>query len=249
MLGTVLAVGRDSQSVFYVADEAPDFPGENRVFVSRGTTLDRQHVVGSGGSGRSPDADYSFSFGEPSADPTNTRALVIQVRAGMVTGMALGPGNSRSFLGAVDAGQVPLTVVGDTAIAGFDVQNLPGIVEYVADISNGDAIVVTAPMDDWEYSGFQLFRLFYGTPGHMVERPIVSWAMALSGGGAISFSVGSTTFSWNLTVVYGGDAGPLGAPGPGSLDTGAGMLPVTLRIPTPTMLSGFSFTCSLSEGG
>jgi hypothetical protein len=60
-----------------------------------------------------------------------------------------------------------LTVVDASAIAGFSLQNLPVEVEYVADVSNGEAIVVTEPMDPWGYSGF---RLFYGTPSQMIER-------------------------------------------------------------------------------
>ena len=39
-------------------------------------------------------------------------------------------------------------------------------------------------------------------------------------------------------------AGPLGSPGPATLDTGgASTLAATLRLPTPTSLAGFSFTC------
>jgi hypothetical protein len=45
--------------------------------------------------------------------------------------------------------------------------NLPALIEDVADVSNGDSIVVTEPMDPSGYSGF---RLFYGAPGQMIER-------------------------------------------------------------------------------
>ncbi len=44
---------------------------------------------------------------------------------------------------------------------------------------------------------------------------------------------------------YGPDAGPFGSPGPTTVDTSGGAtLAATLRLPTPTSLSGFSFTCS-----
>jgi hypothetical protein len=239
-LGAILGVGEDTQSIFCVADEVPD-SGQDRVFVSNGTTLDRQHVAGTGQSGSPPNADYTFSFQAPLADAGDVTALLIQTRGGAVTGMALGPGNSRGFLGASDAGQVPLTVVDASVIAGFTIQNLPAVVEYVLDVSTGNVIVVTAPMDAWGYSGF---RLFYGTASQVVECPIVEYNESLSGSADISFSVGSATYVLDLTVVFGADAGPLGNPGPATLDTGGGnTLAATLRLPTPTSLSGLAFTC------
>jgi len=170
ILGAVLGIGEDTQSVIYVADEVPD-SGQDRVFVSSGTTLDRQHLAGTGQSGGPPNADYTFSFQVPLSDAADTMALLIQTRGGAVTGMALGPGDSRNFLGAPDAGQVPLTVLDAGAIGGFTIQNLPNLVEYVIDVSNGNVMVVTAPMDAWGYAGF---RLFYGTASEMVERSVRS---------------------------------------------------------------------------
>jgi hypothetical protein len=237
-LGVILGVGEDTQSIFYVADEVPD-SGQDRVFVSNGNTLDRQHVAGSGQSGGSPNSDYTFSFQAPSADAGDTTALLIQTRGGTVTGMALGPGNSRNFFGAPDASQAPLTVVDASVIAVFTIQNLPNVVQYAIDVSNGDAVVITAPMDAYDYT---TSRLFYGTPSKMIERPITAYNQSKSGPADISFSVGATTYTLHTTFVYGPDAGPLGSPGPATLDTG-GTLPATLRLPTPTLLSGFSFTC------
>jgi len=247
-LGVVLGVGEDTSATLYVADEAPDGGGQDRVFVSGGKTLYRQHVAGSGGTGlpgKTADADYTFSFQPPFADAGDLRALLIQVRDGGVTGMALGPGTSRSFLGAADAGQVPLTVVGADAVAGFTIQNLPNVVQYVIDVSNGDAVVITAPMDPYDDT---TSRLFYGTPSNMIERPITAYDQAVSGPADISFSVGSATYTLHTTFVFGPDAGPLGSPGPATLDTDNGTLPATLRLPTPTSLSGFSFTCSTAAG-
>jgi hypothetical protein len=73
---------------------------------------------------------------------------------------------------------------------------------------------------------------------------------AVSAGGPadISFSVGAAAYTLHLTVTYNPDAGPLGAPGPATLDTGAGTLSATLR-PNPTSLADFSFTCSTPGGG
>jgi hypothetical protein len=241
-LGAILGVGQDTQSTLYVADEVPD-SGQDRVFASSGTTLYRKHVAGSGGTGqpgKTTNADYTFSFEDPFADASGLRALLIQVRGGVVTGMALGPGGSRSFLGG-GAGQVPLTVLDAGAVAGFKVADLPHVPQLVADISNGDVIVITEPMDPWSYSGF---RLFYGKPTQMIERPIVNYSQAVSGPADITFTIDSANYVLHTTYVFGPDAGPLGTPGPATLDIGSGALTATLRLPTPQNLSGFSFTCS-----
>ena len=198
-------------------------------------------VRGSGQMGGPPNADYTFSFQGPFANASDARALLIQVRGSAVTAMALGPGDSRNFVGVPDAGDEPLTIVDAGAITHLKLENLPGVVVYVADASNGDTIVITAPMDAWGYSGF---RLFYGRPSQMIERPIAAYGQSFSGAADISFSVGATMFTMHFTIAYGPDAGRLGSPGPATLDTGgSAALPVILRLPTPNSLSGFSFTC------
>jgi hypothetical protein len=241
MLGTVLGVGEDSLSTFYVADEVADGGGQNRVFVSQGDTLKRQHVLGTGSSGGPPNADYTFSFQAPFADASTARALLIQVRGGAVTAMGLGPSASRQFY-APDAGDEPLTVEDAGVVASFKIQNLPALIEYVADVSNGDSIVVTEPMDPSGYSGF---RLFYGAPGEMIERAITNYDRG-DYGDDISFTVEATTYTAHLAFApFGldGGNGPFN-PGPSTLDTGAGgKLSITQRMPPPSSLSGFSFTC------
>jgi hypothetical protein len=243
-LGTLIGVGQDTQSTLYLADEVPD-SGQDRVFVSSGKTLVRKHVAGTGSTGvpgATADADYTFSFGDPLADASGLRALLIQVRGGAVTGMALGPGNSRAFLGGPDAGQVPLTVLDAGAVTGFGIQNLPNVVQLVADVSDGNVVAITEPSDAYDSTSL---RLFYGPPGRMVERPVVMYSQSLSGPALITFTVGPALYIFRTTVVYGPDAGPLGSPGPASLETyDAGVLSATLRLPTPTSLAGFSFVCS-----
>src|SRR5580698_5648751 len=125
-LGPILGVGQDTQSILYVAAEAPDGGGQQRVFVSSGTTLDRQHVLGSGST---PGQD-SFSFEAPFADAGGARTLFIENPGGAVTAMALGSGSLRAPL-AADAGETPLAVVDAGVVAAFEVQNLPAVVEHV----------------------------------------------------------------------------------------------------------------------
>jgi hypothetical protein len=243
-LGPILGVGQDTQSILYVADEAPDGGGQQRVFVSSGTTLDRQHVLGSGST---PGQD-SFSFEAPFADAGGARTLFIENPGGAVTAMALGSGSLRAPL-AADAGETPLAVVDAGVVAAFEVQNLPAVVEHVGDVSNGQVIVVTAPMDAGDTSGF---RLFYGPADKMIEYAIATYDDD-DYGVYISFLVGSTTYNVFFNDPFEIDGGD--GPGPGSLYTGQGAgdpalttppgaLVVTERVPTPTSLSAFSFICS-----
>lgn len=85
------------------------------------------------------------------------------------------------------------------------------------------------------------FHLFYGQPSGMQERKIVSFDEAKSGYPTIAFQVGSQTYTMAIGGTIDLDGG--GGPGPGTLDTGSARLPFTVRWPTPSTLSAFSFTC------
>lgn len=229
-LSGVLGVGQDAQGTLYVADSPPDVP-QARVFVSGGGQLLRQVVVGSGESGG---GQYTLGFEAPGG--TNVRALLLDVQGGAASQMALGPADSKSFLGG--PGETTLTVVDPGTVAGLTIVNLPGVVSYVADVSDGTSIVVTSPMQVESSSDF---HLFYGQASAMVERTIVNFDQALSGYPSIAFQVGSATYTMSISGSSNPDAGT--GPGPGTLSTGSTTLAFTLRSPTPTTLSGFSFTC------
>ena len=113
---------------------------------------------------------------------------------------------------------------------------------YVGDVSDGTSIAITAPPDVTSTADY---HLFYGTPDAMLERSIVTFNQALSGYPTITFLVDSTQYTMQISGsgTFDPDAGPLGGPGPGTLDTGSATLPFTLRLPAPTTLAGFSFTC------
>jgi hypothetical protein len=115
-------------------------------------------------------------------------------------------------------------------------------------VSDGTAIVVIGPTDPY---GTSDFRLFFGKPGAMIEYPIVSFDTD-DYGQYISFVDGPTTYNVFFNDPFEIEAGP--GPQPGSLYTGMatgapalamppGALPIVERSPTPTALSGFSFTC------
>jgi hypothetical protein len=239
-LGSVLGVGKDGQGTLYVGEV--DSAGQDRVFVSTGGTLVRKDVVGSGQSGGPPNAAYTFSFRDPFADISIARALLITTSSGQATEMALGPGGSRDFLGPATTGDEKLTVVDPATALDLPIKNLPHVPMFVADASEGTSIVVTWPMDA---SGTDDAHLYYGTPAKMVERPITSYGESLSGDTVITFSVDSAAYNVHFAIDTSDlEAGPLGGPGPVTLDKGGPTEPMTLRMPTPATLSGFAFTCT-----
>ncbi len=240
-LATVLGVGKDEAGTLYVADlgGVATEPSIVRVFVASNGSLVRQHVVGSGSS----NAQDIETFENPDGS-TSPRDLAIQIAGGNATSMTLGPeGSAKSRIEGVDAGAAAaLTLVGPTAVRGMPAIDLPGAVSYVADAADGEAIVVTAPLEDDE--GSAALHLFYGTPRAMVERPIVSFNQSMSGYPAIGFTVGAQTYVMAISSVPSADGGLFDAPGPITVTPGAGDAVIfELRMPTPTTLSGFTFTC------
>jgi hypothetical protein len=240
-LATILGVGKDAAGTLYVADQGAVAaePSIVRVFVASDGSLVRQDVIGSGSS----NGQDIETFENPDGS-TGPRDLAMQIAGGKATSMTLGPeGSAKSRLEGVDAGAAAaLTLVGPTAVKGMVAIDLPGAVNYVADASNGEAIVVTAPLEDDQ--GSAALHLFYGTPGAMIERPIVSFDQSLSGYPTIGFTVGSQTYVMAISSVPSADGGPFEAPGPVTVTAGGGAGVVfTLRMPTPTSLSGFTFTC------
>jgi hypothetical protein len=240
-LATILGVGKDQGGTLYVADQGgiASEPSIVRVFVANAGSLVRQDVIGSGSIRGSEDIE---TFESPDR-LTAPRDLAIQIAGGNATSMTLGPeGSAKSGIEGIDGGAATaLTLVGASAVQGMPAIDLPGAVSYVADATDGEAIVVTAPLENDQ--GSAAFHLFYGTPGAMVERPIVSFGQALSGYPTIAFTVGSQTYVMAISSVpFDGGLGV--APGPVTLVTGdGGGVTFTLRLPTPGTLAGFSFTC------
>jgi hypothetical protein len=238
-LGTLLGAGKDAGGTVYMADHV-ESKSLDRVFVSMGDTLWRKRVNGSGQSGGGADVDYNFSFD----DGAQRTTLMIQRRGGNVTAMALG-GDPKGFIG--DSGAPgALTLVDAAAVAALKLRNLPGevTIEYVADVENGNVILVTHPRDDYDYTDF---RLFYGPQAALVEYPVIDVVRSRGSDTTIHFSIGATQLAAHFTFMLGEptDGGSIaGQPGPASLDTGDGKtLAATQRTPTPAALPGSAFTC------
>jgi len=235
----VLGVGQADGGALYVSD-LPAGRFTPRVFLGSAQQLVRQHVLGSGEQGGGASASYVLSFEAPGSDGADAASVQLQVQGETALSMALGPAATKDFTGGT-----PLTLVDPAQVRGAQIVNLPGVIDYVADATDGTSIAIVSPMDD-DSPGAE--RLFYGPPSAMLERTIVKWDQALSGYPSVTFLVGSASYTMSISVVYGPEAGPLGAPGPGTLDTGTAMVPLTLRMPTPASLAGFSFEC-LADGG
>jgi len=220
-----------------MADEVPA-TYTDRVFVSSSNSLWRKRVDGSGQSGGTADRDCTFSY----EDGSNNQALLIHIGGGVTTAMALGPGDSRAFIGAADAGQVALTVLDKSAISAMTLRNLPGdvYIEYVADVSNGNIVIVTRPQDDWTDTSF---RVFYGTANAMLERPLINFSRGDDT--YITFQVDSAQYLAHFVMLFEpSDAGTNVQHLPGTLESGDGSTwTITERLPTPTALPEFSFTC------
>jgi hypothetical protein len=222
-LKTVVAAGEADQGTLYVVDRDPSGSGE-RVFVSRGDTLYRKRVTGSGGNG----SDLMWSFD----DDGTPKRLVAHKEGDRVTDIALAPPGERTFIDQLDARAETLTPVGPSSLAGFEVRNLPGevVVEFVADAADGSRLIVTRPMDDWTYDDF---RIFYGTDGHLLER-ITSFSGAKSYR-AFDFIVDGAT--WHVTF-----ASMLAPAIASEIDTETTSIPLTLIDP-PVVSPNDSFEC------
>jgi len=240
-LQSVVGAGQDAAGTVYVVDRVTqaDTP---RVFVKNGAQLDRKNVIGTGQSGSS---DYTLSFIDPGADTATAKNLVLAISNGKATSMALGA-DPRAGVG--DPANTPLTLVDASSVSALPIVNLPNMIWYVADVANGNVIVVTSVAQN-DVQGYGSERLFYGVAGAMFERHISNVSAPVSGGQSISFDVAGGTFVVNFTfeTTLTSDGGFTGAPGPATLDDGSGTpTSVTQRVPTPTTLDGLVFTCNPS---
>ena len=235
-LGDVVGVGQDTSGTLYV-DSA------NGIFVSDvGNELVRQHVVGAGSSGTT---EFLFSFEPPGADFSSARDLLVETAGTAATKMALGPTSSKAFLNQSPAGTTALTLADAVTVSGKTVVNTPNVISYLADVSNGDVILATVPMNADETSTDGGLVIFYGPPGAVEQRKITAFEESLSGNGTLTFLVGGTANVLAFGEVPAPDAGPFGAFALlGLTPQGSDELTVTLRSPTPTMLPpALSFSC------
>src|SRR5450432_320410 len=238
-LGTIVGVGKDATGTLYV-------DSSHGVFVvdDGNTKVVRQHVTGTGSSGTT---EFLFSFEAPGADVSSARQLLVETAGSppMATAMALGPTSSKAFLSQSPAGTTALMLVDASTVSGLAVVNTRNVISYLADVSNGDVILATVPMNADETSTDGGLVIFYGPPGAVEQRKITAFEESLSGNGTLTFLVGGTANVLAFGEVPAPDAGPFGAFALlGLTPQGSDELTVTLRSPTPTMLPpALSFSC------
>jgi hypothetical protein len=234
-LGAVVGVGKDAAGTLYV-DAA------NGVFVSSSGKLLRQHVTGSGESGTT---ESLFTFEAPGDDGSGAQNLLVETTGAAADAMELGPAGSKAFLNQSPPGVTALTLVAAGTVSAMPVVNTPNVIEYVADVANGDVLVATLPMNDDSTSDDGGLAIFYGPPNAVAQRAITAFDQSISNDGSVTFDVGGTPYVLAFGTVQGADAGPLGQfVLQGLTPQGGAEMAVTLRSPTPTTVpAGLSFTC------
>lgn len=233
-LRTVLGAGQHPDGTTYVADP--------RVFLTQGGKLVRQHVVGSGESNNGDVTNYSLSFQPAESDGSDVRSLFLHLQGGAAEAMGVGPDDPKCSLSEGCPGSTPLTLVDPSTVAGLAIVNLPGQVEYVGDAANGDVIAMTAPL---EYeNGTDGFRIFLGPASGAREGVITDILYPGEGAPTITFTLDGGTYELAISTVHPAGGSPWGEPGPATLTRPDGSsVGVTLRLPTPTTLSGITALC------
>jgi hypothetical protein len=234
-LTNVLGAGRDTDGTLYVVDQPQ--PGGERVFVSSGTTLQRQRGAGAGteSSGNGV-VSYTFTI----TDRTPPAMLKLETDANGPTAMGVLP-NPPMDIKTFTIGQQGsvLTLVPASQVAALPVANIPAetFIEYKATLSDGRALLVVRPRDDWTY---QDFRVFFGAPDHMAERSVDQVVRYKDGGSTtINFKIdgAAAVASFPVQLSPGGLV-----KGPATLTIGTTSFPLTLG-PTDSQPAGESYFC------
>jgi hypothetical protein len=182
-LQNVVSAGRDTDGTIYVLDKGtPDF----RAFVLEGGVLQRKKVDGSGTMGNT-------TIVATVSDANAPFTLKVEKANGAVTRMGIHRGtlDAKDFDIAAEGELLALLQPSDyTSLA---VRNVTPnvVVEYDATTPDGHRMVVLRPDLDWSYEDF---RVFYGTPDAMIERPVRDVARMRDGGSTtIDFTVDGAT--------------------------------------------------------
>jgi hypothetical protein len=170
-LGTVLAVGKDAGGTLYVVEQ-PANSSSQRLFVSRAMTLARQRVSGSGQEGSGPGSRLLISA-DDSSGPYHLEVEMGASGAARI-GLLRGPIPRTKFFTIGVDGEV-LEVRSTRDLDGYRAENLPGTfsIEHAGSVPDGRWVVVTSPDVDTHYEDF---RLFFGPPERLVERPVLGVA-------------------------------------------------------------------------
>ena len=202
-LTNVLGAGRDTDGTLYVVDQPQ--PGGERVFVSSGGTLQRQRIDGSG---TESSGGGVMSYTLFVSDHVPPLILKLENNAAGPTAMGVLQGTLADKTFTIGQQGSVLTLVPSAQVAGLPVANIPAetVIEYNATLSDGRALLVVRPRDDWTY---QDFRVFFGSPDHMVERTVSQVVRYQDGGSTtINFTVDGVPAVASFPVSLTGVAAP-----------------------------------------
>jgi hypothetical protein len=230
-LGQVVAVGKDAAGVLYVIDRPQG--GQLRAFVSEQQTLARRRMQGTGESGSGEGSWMIVTFQQ------GGMIVNLQVEFGAAgpraMGLVRGPLPGKTF--TIGQEGETLQVMGPQALQGLAVMNLPGtvVVEHFGKTADGRMVWVTSPAVDPTY---EKFRLFFGPPERVLERPVVKVGRTLGGVTEIDFVVDSlparAVFSSTLSPNV-----------PATLKVGSREEPLDDSVPASATLSA-AFFCPAS---
>ncbi len=181
-LATYLGGGEDADGISYVADRTGS---TTRLFVSDGDQLHRVKVTGTG-SGDEAGKQFELVTFERDGNVMN---LYLTTDA-QGTAASLIAGNWKPGSPPSGTEETPLTFIDEATARTLDLAGWTNETwtEYFMTVKDtGEFVVVTRPEVDWTYEDF---RLFFGEPGKLVERPVSNVTRARDGG--------STTIEFEL---------------------------------------------------
>jgi hypothetical protein len=228
VLGAGIGIGRK----VYVIDRNGD---ELRGFVSEDGELYRQHVTGSGQDNTNGDLTL-ITLGE--MDPPLSLEVVVAADGVARMGVFSGVLAAKTFTIGNEGEELTMLASGD--VLGLPLHDYPAetIVEYVADVADGRLLVVLRPRD---FTDYDEFRVFFGTPDHLDERRLLEISRARDGGSTtLDFDVDGERASASFPVEFVDEQFTPGAP---SLTIADAELDVTLGS-AERSLEGASYYCS-----
>jgi hypothetical protein len=235
-LTNVIGAGYDTDLTLYVVDQPQ--PGGERVFVSSGRERVQRLRIDGSGTESSGNGVVSYDFTITDHTPPFMLKLETDASGPTAMGVLQNPPLDIKTFTIGQQGSV-LTLVPATQIASLPVANIPAqtFIEYNATLSDGRALLVVRPFDDWTY---QDFRVFFGAPDHMAERSVDQVVRYKDGGSTtINFTIDGAAAVASFPV----QLSPGGLViGPATLTIGTTSFPLTLG-PTDSPPSGDSYFC------
>jgi hypothetical protein len=230
-LGTITGAGRSADGTVYVVDQ----DGDDRVFVGEDGVLVRWRVLGSG-EGNDGDIEvHEYSAALDSREIT----VCVEIAHGTTT-MAVIEGEFEGRIADLGKKGEILTLVSEAEVRTMPVRNLPGdvAIEYYAEVEDGSKLLVTRPVDDWDYEDF---RVFFGTPEPLVEREVGEVLRATDGGSTtIRFRVDGTDYLADFPIESSSGKFERGS---ATLDVGPEVLAMDWLDADATITASLQFQC------